>query len=131
MKKYVSFLPLITIFVALSIGNLGPVSAFGDKRMTIEDSLAIKLVGAPQLSPNGNRIAYTISEWDKKESHRITPLWMVSADGGPTTRMTNGEKGETAPQWSPDGSRIAFLADRDKGQQVWALPVDGGEAERI
>ena len=131
MKKYVSILPLTAIFVALSIGNLGSVSAFGDKRMTIEDSLAIKLVGAPQLSPDSNRIAYTISEWDKKENHRITHLWMVSADGGPTTRMTNGEKGETAPQWSPDGSRIGFLADRDKGQQVWALPVDGGEAERI
>jgi dipeptidyl aminopeptidase/acylaminoacyl peptidase len=119
------------ILLALSVGERAAVSAFGDKRMTIEDSLAIKLVGAPQISPDGKRIAYTISEWDKKDNYRISHIWLVSADGGPTVRMTNGDKGETSPQWSPDGARIGFLADRDKSAQVWAIPVDGGEAEKI
>ncbi|MCG3160974.1 MAG: Dipeptidyl-peptidase 5 [Acidobacteria bacterium] len=131
MRMRISFLPLVTILLALAVGEIAAVSAFGDKRMTIEDALAIKQIGAPQFSPDGKRIAYTISEWDKKENRRISHIWLVSADGGPTARLTNGDKGESSPQWSPDGSRIAFLADRDKGAQVWIIHVDGGEAEKL
>ncbi len=125
MKRFAISSILILTLLAIALG------AAGEKRMTIEDSLAIKNVGAPQFSPDGNRIAYTISEWDRKENRRTTHIWVVSADGGPSTKLTNGEKGESAPQWSPDGSRIAFLADRDKGNQVWIIPVDGGEAEKL
>jgi len=131
MKKHVNLIPLVTILLALSLGEIAAVSAFGDKRMTIESALAIKQVGAPQISPDGKRIAYTISEWDKKENRRVSHIWLVSADGGPTSKLTTGEKGETAPQWAPDGSSIAFLADRDKGVQVWVIPVDGGEADKL
>jgi len=55
------------------------------------------------------------------------------ADGGQSNavKLTNGEKGESAPQWSPDGSRIAFLADRGaadakNGNQIWLIRPDGG-----
>jgi dipeptidyl aminopeptidase/acylaminoacyl peptidase len=131
MKKQVNFLPLITIVLTLLVGEFAAVSAFGDKRMTIEDALAIKLVGAPRFSPDGKRVAYTTSEWDRKENRRVTHIWLVSSEGGPSTKLTNGDKGESSPQWSPDSSRIAFLADRDKGAQVWIIAVDGGEAERL
>ncbi|MGH9935030.1 MAG: S9 family peptidase [Blastocatellia bacterium] len=131
MKKHVALLPLVTILLALALGEIAAVSAFGDKRMTIESALAIKQVGAPQFSPDGKRVAYTISEWDKKENRRVSHIWLVSADGGPTSKLTTGDKGESAPQWSPDGSSIAFLADRDKGVQVWVIPVDGGEADKL
>jgi dipeptidyl aminopeptidase/acylaminoacyl peptidase len=131
MKKHVTPLLLGAILLAMSFGESAGVSAFGDKRMTIEDALAIKQIGAPQFSPDGKRVAYTISEWDKKENRRVSHIWLVSVDGGPTTKLTTGEKGETSPQWSPDGSQIAFLADRDKGTQVWVIPVDGGEADKL
>jgi dipeptidyl aminopeptidase/acylaminoacyl peptidase len=121
-RPAVSFLLLLSVF-ALALA--------GDKRMTIEDSLAVKQVGAPVFSPDGKLIAYTISEWDRKENRRVSHIWLVSADGGRATKLTNGEKGESAPQWSPDGSRIAFIADRDKGAQVWVIPFDGGEADKL
>src|SRR5215468_628497 len=131
MRKHVNLLTLVTILLALHLGDFAAVSAIGDKRMTIEDAMAIKQIGAPQFSPDGKRIAYTISEWDKKENRRVSHIWLVSVDGGPTTKLTTGDKGETSPQWSPDGSSIAFIADRDKGNQVWVIPVDGGEADKL
>src|SRR5262245_4882116 len=51
MKKHVYLPMLLTILLALSLDKIVVVSAFGDKRMTIEDALAIKQIGAPQLSP--------------------------------------------------------------------------------
>jgi dipeptidyl aminopeptidase/acylaminoacyl peptidase len=131
MKKHAILLLLSAALLAISLGETGAVSAIRDKRMTIEDALATKQIGAPQFSPDGKRIAYTISEWDKEENRRVSHIWLVSSDGGPTTKLTTGDKGETSPQWSPDGSNIAFLADRDKGIQVWVIPVDGGEADKL
>jgi len=131
MKKNAHPLLLGVAVLAVSLGATDAVSALRDKRMTIEDALAIKLIGAPQFSPDGKHIAYTISEWDREENRRVSHIWLVSPDGGPTTKLTAGEKGETSPQWSPDGSYIAFLADRDKGTQVWVIPVDGGEADKL
>lgn len=129
MKKFsTSLLTVLFVFV-LSFGAIG--SAAGEKRMTIEDSLAIKNAGAPQFSPDGKRIVYTVSEWDRKEDRRISHIFLVSVETGHSMKLTNGEKGESAPQWSPDGGRIAFLADRDKGAQIWIIPADGGEAEKL
>ncbi len=105
--------------------------AAGEKRFTIEDALAMKTVSAPQWSPDGKRIAYAVSEWDRKENRRVSHVYLVTTDGGKSVKLTNGEKGENAPQWSPDGARIAFLADRDKGAQIWLIPADGGEAEKL
>ncbi|HEX5085846.1 MAG TPA: S9 family peptidase [Blastocatellia bacterium] len=131
MKKHPNLLLFGVAILALSLSGIYAVSAYGDKRMTIEDALAIRQIGAPQFSPDGKRIAYTISEWDKEENCRVSHIWLVSSDGGPTTKLTTGDKGEISPQWAPDGANIAFLADRDKGTQVWVIPTDGGEADRL
>jgi dipeptidyl aminopeptidase/acylaminoacyl peptidase len=106
-------------------------AAPGEKRMTIENSLAIKQAGAPQLSPDGKWVAYTISEWDRKENTRVSHVWLASTSGGRSVKLTNGLKGESSPQWSPDGLSLAFLADRDKETQIWILPVLGGESDRL
>ncbi|MEW6210421.1 MAG: S9 family peptidase, partial [Acidobacteriota bacterium] len=112
----------------------------GDKKITIEDALSIKNVGQPQFSPDGRWIAFTITEWNRKENRRDSHIYLISASGGQPTKLTNGERGESAPQWSPDSGSIAFLASRDtappgatgpRGNQIWVISVRGGEAERI
>lgn len=123
MKRFaIPFFLVLTLFIS-AIG--------GDKRMTIEDALTIKQVGAPTFSPDGKWVAYTISEWDRKENRRVSHIWLASVEKGRSIRLTNGDRGESAPQWSPDSTRVAFLADRDKGNQIWVIAADGGEAEKI
>jgi dipeptidyl aminopeptidase/acylaminoacyl peptidase len=108
--------------------------------MTIEDALSLKEVGAPQWSPDGKLLAFSVSEWNKKENRRDSHIHIIPAAGGASYRLTNGERGESAPQWSPDSTRIAFLANRDAPRpdapstprnQIWTIPVSGGEAERV
>ncbi|MEW6128294.1 MAG: S9 family peptidase [Acidobacteriota bacterium] len=123
MKKIAfSFLILLLITLAAFAGT---------KTMTIEDSLAIKNIGAPQFSPDGKWLTYTISAWDKENNRRVSHIYLVSSSGGRSIKLTNGEKGEGGAQWSPDGTRIAFTADRDKGNQIWIINVMGGEAEKL
>ncbi len=109
----------------------------GTKKMTVEDSLAIHRVSGPKFSPDGNWILYTQTDWDRKNDRQVSHLWIGRANGSQEpVKLTNGEKGETQPQWSPDGKQIAFLADRGPadskgGNQIWLIRAEGGEAEKL
>lgn len=109
----------------------------GTKKITVEDSLSIHRVAGPRFSPDGNWVVYTETDWDRKNDRQVSHIWIAHSTGTPApAKLTNGEKGETAPQWSPDGSRIAFLADRatgdaKTGNQIWIIRPNGGEAEKL
>lgn len=132
-----------SLFFMVGVLAVAVAAAAADKRMTIERTLAMKDVGAPQWSPDGRWLAFTVSEWNKKENRRDSHIHLIAATGGQPIRLTNGERGETSPQWSPDGRWIAFLANRDsrpsgeaqptggRGNQIWVIPIGGGEAEKV
>ena len=46
-------------------------------------------------------------------------------------RLTSSPSIETAPSFSPDGSRIVFESDRSGTQQLYVMPANGGEPTRI
>src|SRR5207244_3475102 len=97
-------------------------------------SLALLVVGNPQLSPDGTQIAYTLSEWNRKDNNRLSHIYLISAAGGTPVKFTNGEKGENNPQWSPDGRSLAFTAARDrekKAAQLFVIGLSGGEAQQL
>ncbi len=127
MRTKYSLLILCTIVLAHA----------GTKKMTVEDSLAIHRVAGPKFSPDGNWILYSETEWDRKNDRQVSHIWLGRTSGGAAPiKLTAGEKGETAPQWAPDGSRIAFLADRGasdakNGNQIWLIRPGGGEAEKL
>jgi dipeptidyl aminopeptidase/acylaminoacyl peptidase len=93
----------------------------------------LRAVSDPQLSPDGNWVAYTVAITDSAKNRRDTDVWMTSWDGTQTLRMTATPERETTPRWSPDGRYLAFLSGREEGHgsQVWLLDRRGGEAQRL
>lgn len=76
------------------------------------------------------------SGWfDDKRSH----LWVIGAADGVARQITSGEDwNDTDPQWSPDGTRLAFVSDRtgkefegSDNKDVWVIPAAGGELVKI
>src|SRR5215467_10084791 len=92
---------------------------------------------APQeldISPDGTRVAYTFASYSKKEEHASSSLWIATTDGSrPARQFTRGDVEDHRPKWSPDGSQIAFLSDRDKRgtAQLYLIASDGGEARQL
>jgi dipeptidyl aminopeptidase/acylaminoacyl peptidase len=110
-----------------------PRAKDGKKLLTAMDLMKVAGVSAPRISPDGARVAYTVSETKTekdKEWKSVTQVWVVAVTGGKPRQYTRGEKSATAPEWSPDGNMLAFLSDREKDgeRQVWMMQADGGEA---
>jgi dipeptidyl aminopeptidase/acylaminoacyl peptidase len=114
---------------------------------TFEDVMQVKAVGSPTLSPDGTTVLYTVRQWepppdgDKDRLDSRTRIWRVRADGSePARQITFGDRGDTQPQWSPDGKFISFLSARGPGAsndeggpkpQVHLMRADGGEAQKL
>jgi len=58
-------------------------------------------------------------------------LWLVSASGGQAQRLTRSEGSEVFAKFSPDGTKIAFTAGYDGGNDVYVMGLDGGEPQRL
>ncbi len=118
----------------------GAASASGQKRrLDFPDLASLRDVSDPELSPDGEWIAYVVRTSNLEEDRRFGDIWMVSWDGTRTLQMTHTrDEGETGPRFSPDGRYLSFLAtrgsegDEDKKQaQVWVLDRSGGEARKL
>lgn len=101
-------------------------------RLHIAHLFQLGAVGAPQISPEGDWIAYTVSRESLEEDKSFSRIWLVPSKGGKAIDMTAEGVSSSSPRWSPDDQYIAFLSARDEGQtQVWRLFRNGGEAEQI
>ncbi len=119
------------------------VASAADRPVTVDDLSTLRDVRDPQLSPDGQWIAYVVAFDDVKKDKGDADIWMVSWDGSQQVRLTSTPGKERAPRWSPDGKYLAFLASRTsddddkdedakkKGPQLWLLNRTGGEAEQL
>jgi dipeptidyl aminopeptidase/acylaminoacyl peptidase len=92
-------------------------------------------ISEPQFSPDGEYLVYTVTTANVEADRRQSDLWRVRYDGRERAPLTQTpDNDESHPSYAPDGSGIAFLADRGGAgatTQVWWLPAAGGEARRL
>ena len=91
------------------------------KLLSPENFLELRTVQDPQFSPDGQRVAFVVSEPLKSEK-RIRHIWMFDKKSGAAHQFTYSEKSETTPRWSPDGKRIAS-GSRDNTIHIWDAAV--------
>src|ERR1700738_5191838 len=117
--------------ILLSAGVL--IAADG---MTPSDVAKLRSVGAVAISPDGSRVAYTLSVPRDPMAEADGPAWaelhMVGRDGVSRPFVT-GDVNVSAVRWTRDGHGISFLAKRpkDENRGLYLIAADGGEARRL
>ena len=101
------------------------------RKITIEDLLSFKFISDPQISPDGKRVVLSVKSIDEKTNRYFTHLYMADLESQDTHQFTYGEVNDNQPRWSPTSDRIAFLRANEKDTQVWCIPANGGEANRL
>ena len=127
LRRFLLSLPLI-VCVLLTVNS----TETGRHVPTLDDLLTLKTIGGLQISPDGKRVAYTVSYGDFKQDAFVTQIWMGDVKEGRQFQLTRGDKSSTSPRWSPNGEWLAFLSNRieDKNQLFLINPA-GGEAIQL
>ncbi|MEV0720566.1 serine hydrolase [Asanoa sp. NPDC050611] len=100
------------------------------RRQRIDDLFTVAVPEQPAIAPDGNSAVYVLRTVDRDGDRTVRNLWRVGTRGGEPVQLTRGGADST-PEWSPDGTRIAFLRASGGAAQLWLLPAAGGEPEQL
>jgi Tol biopolymer transport system component len=92
--------------------------------------------GWPVWSPAGSELAFDSSraDPDSADSKQINDIFVMNPDGSGVKKLTDSKGASANAAWSPDGSLIAFDADRGdypQEQGIYVMDNNGGNLRRI
>ena len=102
-----------------------------DGRLTPEALWAMGRIGSSSVSPDGTKIAYTVSYYSVKENKSHLVIYVMNADGTNNTLLTQTAANEGEPVWIKGGSKIAFLSAAGGSNQIWEMNPDGTERKQL
>jgi len=115
---------IIAFSVALSAVSLAA-------RFGLEHGGKIVKISDPQISTDGKSIALVVEHANYEDNRYDSDLTLIEIGSRAQRLLTHARRSVRQPRWSPDGSRIAFLSAVDGKQQLFVLPMGGGDAWQV
>ncbi len=105
--------------------------ALGATPVEPADLYRVAMVEAPQVAPDGARVAFTRTRFDIGTDRRVSELWLATLDNARVadTRMLVANARNAT--WSPDGSALAYLGDLGGKPQLFVLALAEGAPRAI
>ena len=121
---------MAAVFVTIAVG--GPVAQEADETaagadLPLEPARTLSLdidEGtwiSVDVSPDGETVVFDL----------LGDLYTVPLVGGDATPLTEGMAYDSQPRYSPDGSQVVFVSDRDGAENVWRIDVESKAARQV
>jgi len=111
------------------IGRQNPTIV--DGRMTPEVLWSFGRIGSVNVSPDGERIVYTVTYFSIPENRSNSEIFVMNADGSGKKQITKTSFREASPQWMNDNEHIAFLSNESGSMQLWKMRADGSARRQL
>jgi acylaminoacyl-peptidase len=103
----------------------------GVDRLVAADVFNLEMATDPQISASGKQIVYVRHFNDIMADRRHSNLWIINRDGSENRPLTTGNHNDSSPRWSPDGTQLAFISDRDGSAQIYRRWMDTGQTAKL
>jgi len=104
-----------------------PFSAIGQDLFSARDVFELEYATDPQIAPDGEHIAYVRRSNDIMTDRTRSNIWLLRADGSDHRPLLSGTANYSSPRWSPDGTRLAYLSNEERGSQLYVRWMDTGQ----
>ncbi len=129
--KAITSLALLCAATALSAPVLAKPATGPNSIFTGNDLFNLEVATDPQISPDGRTIAYVRRSNDVMTDKARPTIWLVDVATGQQRPLLAGPGAFSSPRWSPDGSKLAYVASGDGGTQLYVRWTGSGESARI
>jgi dipeptidyl aminopeptidase/acylaminoacyl peptidase len=125
----------VVLIAAMAASVAGPGERAEARTFQASDFQRYVGLTAPAISPDGKRAVVVVSRIVWSDDTSLSDLDLIDLATHARRTITHERKDLDAPAFSPDGARLAFLADAGTGDdaqpQVWVMRFDGGDARPI
>ena len=98
---------------------------------TLTDLFNLQIIQSAEISPNGCFVAFVASNYDESEDKDYHHIWLYNRANDESRQITFGKHNHSSLAWSPDSGSLAFVSNRSGENQIYLLPMSGGEARPI
>ncbi|MBD3222363.1 prolyl oligopeptidase family serine peptidase [bacterium] len=113
-------LAALIVHAAVPVGALVP-----------DDLLSMRTCGIGSLTPDGQRLVYTVGEYDPDDRRMRQTAHLVDLDTGEQRVLTTPDDRARGFAFCPAGTSLAFLRDTDAGTEIWLMAADGSRRRRV
>jgi dipeptidyl aminopeptidase/acylaminoacyl peptidase len=96
-----------------------------------DDAFRLKRIHSLRLSPSGEHLLFVLAERNLEENENYSSIWIMSTNGRPATALTDLKGHASNPQWSPDGTRIAYFSSDREGLGLWVMERAGSRKTKL
>lgn len=105
-------------------------AAYSQDKLTPEMLFKFSRVSDPQVSSDGRTVIFNVRNFDVAANKGNSDIYSVPYSGGSAGRIAGGAEDESGAVWIANG-KIAFMTDKEGGNQVWEMLADGSNKTKI
>jgi len=132
IRRFGAALPVAAAILAAATCVSAPASA---RSLQLDDLRKLVALSSPAISPDGKRAVVVVTRVDWNDDRYDRTLDLIDLTTHARRMLTFERRGLSEPRWSPDGTKLAFIATAGSGEearaQVFVMPMDGGDARPV